>query len=57
MRVANHFWDYVSRNHIEEHTKEFANNFVKSDMIQVFNYTLWHYEKDLNLTHLSGKMQ
>ena len=20
-------------------------NFVKSDMIQVFNYTLWHYEK------------
>ena len=45
MRVANHFWDYVSRSHIEEHTKEFANNFVKCDMMQVFNYTLWHYEK------------
>lgn len=45
MRVANHFWDYVERSHIDEFTKEFANNFVKFDMIQVVNYALWHYEK------------
>lgn len=42
-RVANHAWDYIIRNHITEYTKDFANNFVNFDMMQIHNYTLWHY--------------